>query len=169
MRALQVRPGDEVIVPPYTFIASAMAVLYVGAAPVFVDVDPRTHLLDPALIESAITSRTEAIMPVHLAGRPCEMDQINRAAADHGLAVVEDAAQAIGAEWQGRRVGAIGDTGTFSFQNSKNITAGEGGAITTDSTEPADRCYSLANVGRVREGACDQHDTLGYNLRMTEM
>jgi len=125
LRAVGVQPGEEVIVPPYTFIASASSVLDVGAVAVFADIDPTTLTLDPQAVEAAITPRTRAIIAVHIAGRPCDMDSLTEIARKHGLALIEDAAQAHGASWKGRRVGAIGDAGGFSFQASKNITAGE--------------------------------------------
>ncbi|MGW5358892.1 DegT/DnrJ/EryC1/StrS family aminotransferase [Actinopolymorpha pittospori] len=168
LRAAGVGIGDEVVVPPYTFIASAAAVTFVGAVPVFADVQPDTHLLDPVAAEAAITPRTRAVMPVHIAGRPCDMDAFTALGRAHGIAVIEDAAQAHGAEWRGRRVGAIADLGTFSFQSSKNMSAGEGGAVVTNDDRLADRLYSLANVGRVRGGGWYQHEHLGYNLRLTE-
>jgi dTDP-4-amino-4,6-dideoxygalactose transaminase len=168
LRAAGVGIGDEVIVPPYTFIATASAALFVGAVPVFADIDPDTHLLDPVAAEAAVTERTKAVVVVHLAGRPADMDAFRALGARHGLTVIEDAAQAHGAAYKGRPVGAIGDLGTFSFQSSKNITAGEGGAVLTDSAELAGALYSLVNVGRVPGGGWYQHETVGYNLRLTE-
>jgi dTDP-4-amino-4,6-dideoxygalactose transaminase len=168
MRALDIGPGDEVITTPYTFIATVNVILSVGAVPVFVDIDAHTCLMDTDLLEAAITGRTKAIMPVHLAGCPVDMDAIMDIASRHGLAVVEDACQAWGAEWCGRRVGAIGDLGTFSFQASKNITAGEGGIIVTNDEELAERCWSLHNVGRTRDGAWYEHAVIGWNYRLTE-
>ncbi len=168
LRAVGVKPGEEVIVPPYTFIASASSVLDVGAVPVFADIDPTTMTLDPQAVEAAITPRTSAIMAVHIAGRPCDMDALTEIARKHGLALIEDAAQAHGASWKGRRVGAIGDAGGFSFQASKNITAGEGGAVTTDSDEIAEKVWSLHNCGRSRVGEWYAHYIIGGNHRMTE-
>ncbi|GAA1572148.1 3-amino-5-hydroxybenzoate synthase [Kribbella karoonensis] len=168
LRAAGVGIGDEVIVPPYTFIATASAALFVGAVPVFADVDPDTHLLDPAAAEAAITERTKAIVVVHLAGRPADLDAFTALGERRGLTIVEDAAQAHGAAYKGRPVGAIGDLGTFSFQSSKNITAGEGGVVLTESAELAGAVYSLVNVGRVPGGGWYQHETVGYNLRLTE-
>ncbi|MFD3405305.1 DegT/DnrJ/EryC1/StrS family aminotransferase [Kribbella sp. NPDC058693] len=168
LRAAGVGIGDEVIVPPYTFIATASAALFVGAVPVFADVDPDTHLLDPVAAEAAITARTKAVIVVHLAGRPADLDAFTALGARHGLTVVEDAAQAHGAAYKGRPVGAIGDLGTFSFQSSKNITAGEGGAVLTDNERLAGALYSLVNVGRVPGGGWYQHEAVGYNLRLTE-
>ena len=168
LRAVGVGVGDEVVVPPYTFIASAAAALFVGAVPVFADVDPGTHLLNAEAAAAALTSRTKAVMPVHIAGRPCDMDAFTALGREHGVAIVEDSAQAHGAQWRGRSVGAIGDLGTFSFQTSKNISAGEGGAAVTNDERLADLLYSLANVGRVRGGGWYQHEHVGLNLRLTE-
>jgi len=168
LRAVGLEAGDEVIVPPYTFIATASACLMVNAVPVFVDIEPVSYNLDPACIEPALTDRTRAIIAVHIAGCPADMDAINAIARKHGLRVVEDAAQAVAAEWKGRRVGAIGDIGTLSFQSSKNLNCGEGGACLTDQDDLADRCWSYSNVGRVREGAWYQHPLLGWNYRITQ-
>jgi len=168
LRAVGVRAGDEVIVPPYTFIASASSALTVGAIPVFADVDPDTYNLDPSKVEAAITEKTKAILAVHLGGRPADMDGIMAVARKHGLKVIEDAAQAHGAAWRGRRVGAIGDAGTFSFQSSKNLTAGEGGIVLTNDPEVHARAWSLHNCGRVPEGEWYEHPILGWNMRMTE-
>jgi dTDP-4-amino-4,6-dideoxygalactose transaminase len=168
MRVLGIGTGDEVITTPYSFVATPSAAFLAGARPVFVDIDPETYLIDPGQIESAITERTRAIVPVHIAGCPCDMDAIMDIARRRGLYVVEDACQAWGASWRGTPVGAIGDLGCFSFQASKNINAGEGGAIISNNTELAERSWSLHNVGRVREGAWYQHEFLGWNYRMTE-
>jgi dTDP-4-amino-4,6-dideoxygalactose transaminase len=168
LMAIGVDYGDEVIVPPYTFLATASACLLVGAVPVFVDVDAGTYNLDPEKIEEAITPRTKAIIPVHIGGCPADLERILEIARKHNLLVIEDACQAHGAAWNGRRVGAIGDLGCFSFQSSKNLNAGEGGMILTDSQEIADRCWSVHNCGRVREGAWYQHEVLGGNFRMTQ-
>ncbi|MDX3005536.1 DegT/DnrJ/EryC1/StrS family aminotransferase [Kribbella solani] len=167
-QAAGVRAGDEVVVPPYTFIATVSAVLFLQAIPVFADVDPETHLLDPAAVEKVITPRTRAVVAVHIGGRPCDLDALTEVCTRNGVALVEDAAQAHGASWRGRRVGAIGDLGTFSFQSSKNLSAGEGGIIVTNRAELNDAVYPLVNVGRTRDGAWYQHDHLGYNLRLTE-
>ena len=168
LRALGIGPGDEVITTPYTFVATPSAAFLTGARPTFVDINPSTYLLDPAQVEKAITPRTKAIMPVHVAGCPVDMDGITDVARRHNLFVIEDACQAWGAAWNGRPVGAIGDLGCFSFQASKNINAGEGGALVTNSSELAERCWSLHNVGRIRTGAWYQHEFLGWNYRMTE-
>ena len=168
LRALDIGVGDEVIVPPYTFIATASAALMLGAIPVFVDVDPETLLIDPAGIDAAVTARTRAIMPVHHGGSPVDMDGVMAAAARHGLRVVEDAAQAHGAAWRGRPVGAIGDIGVFSFQSTKPINAGEGGMMVTDDDTLDELLWSYRNVGRRRGGEWYEHVRLGWNLRMSE-
>jgi dTDP-4-amino-4,6-dideoxygalactose transaminase len=166
--AIGIDYGDEVIVPPYTFIATASACLMVGAIPVFVDIDPGTYNLAPARIEEAITPQTRAIIPVHIGGCPADLDRILEIARRHDLIVIEDACQAHGAAWNGRRVGAIADLGCFSFQSSKNLNAGEGGIILSDKQDLYDRCWSVHNCGRVREGAWYQHEVLGGNFRMTQ-
>ena len=168
LRTLGVGCGDEVIVPPYTFIATASSVLAVSAAPVFVDIEPDTLNIDPARIEAAITPRTKAIIPVHIAGRPADMDAVLAIARKHNLIVIEDAAQAHAASWNGKHVGAIGNAGTFSFQASKNINAGEGGIVLTNDEETADKLWSVANVGRTLKGKWYEHHVLGGNFRMTE-
>jgi dTDP-4-amino-4,6-dideoxygalactose transaminase len=140
--------GDEVIVSPYTFSATYNAILIQKALPVFADTDPATLTMDPASIESRITERTRAILPVHIYGMPCDMDPINALAKKHKLMVVEDACQAWLAEYKGRMCGTLGDLGCFSFQNSKHIPSGEGGAVTGNSDELLDRCHSFHNCGR---------------------
>lgn len=144
---LGVAEGDEVIVPPYTFIATISAVLANGAMPVFVDVDPETFQIDPDKIEKKITSRTKAILPVHILGLPADMDRIMKIAKAHDLLVLEDACQAHLAEIDHVKVGTIGDAGCFSFQNSKNLPIGEGGAIVSNNSEFIDRCFSYHNFG----------------------
>jgi dTDP-4-amino-4,6-dideoxygalactose transaminase len=168
LKAAGVKYGDEVIVPPYTFMATASAVLEVGAIPVFVDIDPHTFCLDPNKIEAAITAKTKAIIPVHLGGHTADMDRIMEIAEYRNLLVIEDAAHAHGAEWKGVRVGAIGHMGSFSFQSSKNLCCGEGGIIVTNHEEYADKCYSYHNCGRIRGGAKYEHHLLGQNYRMGE-
>lgn len=168
LRALGIGCGDEVIVPPYTFIATASSVLACSATPVFVDIEPVTLNMDPARIEEAITSRTKAIIPVHIAGCPADLDGIQEVARKHNLLLIEDAAQAHGAAWKGRRVGALGACGTFSFQASKNLNAGEGGALVTDDEVVADKLWSVHNVGRTKGGKWYEHHVLGGNFRMTE-
>ncbi len=158
-------PGDEVITTPFTFIASANSVLYVGARPVFVDIDPDTFNIDPTQIEKAITPRTKAIMPVHLFGLPADMDPIQEIANRHHLVVIEDACQSHGAEYKGKRVGSMG-TGCFSLYPTKNMTSAEGGMITTDDREIADKCRLLRQHGMRRRY---YHDELGFNFRMTDI
>ena len=169
LHVLDVDAGDEVIVSPYTFIASYNSILTNMALPVFADTDPATLTMDPASIESRITERTRAIMPVHIFGMPCDMDAINAIAAKHKLAVVEDACQAWLAEYKGRKCGTLGDLGCFSFQESKHLSPGEGGAITGMSDELIDKCNSFHNCGR----ACGTNKgngsfTRGNNYRMTQ-
>ena len=148
LHVMDVDAGDEVIVSPYTFIATYNAILINKALPVFADTDPATLTMDPASIESRITERTRAILPVHIYGMPCDMDPINAIARKHKLAVIEDACQAWLAEYKGRKCGTLGDLACFSFQNSKHIPSGEGGAVTGNSDELLDRCHSFHNVGR---------------------
>ncbi|MBI4761643.1 MAG: DegT/DnrJ/EryC1/StrS family aminotransferase [Chloroflexota bacterium] len=165
MLAHDIGEGDEVITSAFTFIASANSVLYAGARPVFVDIDPRTFNLDVNQIEAAITPRTKAILPVHLYGLACDMDPIMNLAEKHGLAVIEDACQSHGAEYKGRKVGSFG-TGTFSLYPTKNITSGEGGMITTNDAAIDEKCRVLRQHGmRVRY----YHDELGFNFRMTDI
>lgn len=168
LRAMDIGPGDEVIVPPYTFIASASSILQVGAVPIFVDIDPTTYNLDPARVEAAITPRTRALMPVHFGGQSADMDAIGAIARRHGLRVLEDAAHAHGAEWKGRKCGALGDAGSFSFQASKNMTAGEGGIITTNDAALAELCRSYLWAGRMAGRPWYEHHRLGWNYRITE-
>ncbi len=158
-------PGDEVITTSFTFIATANSILYVGAKPVFVDIEPDTFCIAPNQIEARITPRTKAILPVHLFGHPAEMDAIVEIAGRHGLAIIEDAAQAHGAEYHGRKVGSFG-TGIFSFYPTKNMTTGEGGMVTTDDDTLAERLRLLRNHGMPRRYV---HEVLGYNFRMTDI
>jgi dTDP-4-amino-4,6-dideoxygalactose transaminase len=164
-----VRPGDEVILPPYTFIATASIVLEANCVPVFVDIDPGTYNLDPSKIEAAITKRTKAIIPVHFAGQACDMDGIMAIAKKHNLCVIEDACHGHGAEYKGRKLGSIGDAGCFSFQSSKNLTSGEGGMVITNDEKLYDMMNSLRNVGRVKGGQWYEHHNLGCNYRMTQL
>jgi len=168
LRALGVGNGDEVIVPPYTFIATATAPMLIGATPVFCDIDISTFNLDPARLEAAITPRTKAILPVHFAGLAADMGAIGAIAARHGIPVLEDAAHGHGGSWCGRPLGSIGVAATFSFQASKNMTAGEGGLITTGNAELAEICESLVWVGRKVGRPWYEHHRLGWNYRMTE-
>lgn len=168
LRALGVGSGAEVIVPPYTFLATASAVLQINALPVFADIDPETYNIDPAAVESAITPRTRAVIAVHLGGQPADLDALTDVCHRHGLALIEDAAHAHGAQWRGRQVGSFGDFGSWSFQASKNLSAGEGGALTTDNADLARAAYSLHNCGRSPGGPWHEHQQLGGNYRLTE-
>lgn len=167
LRVVGVGPGDEVIVPPYTFIATANAVRLVGAMPVFVDVEPDTYNLDMDRMIEAIGPRTKAVIPVHFAGLPVDMDRLLEMAAAHGLAVIEDAAHAHGSTWQGTPAGSLGQIGSFSLQQSKNLTAGEGGILITNDDDLAQKLWSFANQGRTPGGLWYEHGMLGSNLRMT--
>ncbi|MCD6235986.1 MAG: DegT/DnrJ/EryC1/StrS family aminotransferase [Thaumarchaeota archaeon] len=168
LKAMGLNPGDEVIVPAYTFIATATSALDLGLKVVYADIDPETYTIDPESARRTVTDKTKAIIPVHVAGRPADMDALTDLAEEKSLMILEDAAQAHGAEWKERRVGAIGDAGIFSFYQSKNITCGEGGAVTTNIDEIADKVWSLRNVGRPREGPWYEHRIYGWNYRITE-
>jgi len=167
LRALGVGPGDEVITAANSFVASASAIAFTGAKPVLVDIDPLTYNINPDLVESAITPRTKAIMPVHLYGQSADMDRIVAIARRRGLKVIEDACQAIGSEFKGRRAGAIGDIGTFSFYPAKNLGAyGDGGALVTNDKKIAERVRMLRNYGQ-REKY--HHVYLAYNRRLDSL
>ncbi|MEQ1708153.1 MAG: DegT/DnrJ/EryC1/StrS family aminotransferase [Terricaulis sp.] len=167
MLAADIGPGDEVITTPFTFVASVAAIWYSGAKPVFVDIDPRTYLIDANKIEAAITPKTKAILPVHLYGQACDMDPIMAIAKKHGLIVIEDACQAHGAEYHGRRVGGIGDLAAFSFYPGKNLGAyGEGGMTTTNNAEYARKIRMLRDWGAEKKY---QHVLKGYNMRLEGM
>ena len=164
LRAAGVKPGDEVITSDFSFFASAGVVSRLGAKPVFVDIEPDTYNIDPAKIEAAITPRTKAVVPVHLYGQLADMDPIMAVARKHNLKVIEDAAQAIGAEYKGRKAGSIGDLGCFSFYPSKNLGAGgDGGMIVTNSQEIYNLCRSLRVHG---ENPKYYYHTIGYNSRL---
>lgn len=163
--AHDIGPGDEVITSAFSFVATVNAILYVGARPVFADVDERTFNLDAGAVADAVTPRTRAVVPVHLYGLPCDMDDITDVAARHGLALIEDAAQAVGATYRGRPVGTFG-TGCFSLYATKNVACGEGGVVTTDDDRLADRVRLLRQHGMRTRYA---YETLGFNLRMTDL
>lgn len=167
LRAAGVGPGDEVLVPPYTFIATASAAAYIGAKPVFVDVDA-TWNMNPDLVEAAITDRTKAIVPVHFGGLVADMDYLSAIAEDRGVALIEDACHSWGGKWKGKGTGALGLGGVFSFQMSKNITAAEGGAIVSDDDAFAEAARSIANCGRGGDSGWYGHVRVGTNSRMTE-
>jgi 3-amino-5-hydroxybenzoate synthase len=168
LAALGVRPRDEVIVPDFTFIATASAVLAAGALPVLVDVTPDTYCLDPDLVEEKITDSTKAIIAVHMGGHPADLDRLSEIARRHGIRLVEDSAHAHGSEWKGRKIGAIGDIGTFSFQASKLITAGEGGIIITNDDELERLARSVHDCGRMPGEWFYSHFIYGSNYRLSE-
>ena len=168
LKGLGVGPGDEVIVPPYTFIATASAVLMVNAIPIFADIEYDTFNIAPQRVEEAVTPRTKAIIPVHFAGQAADMDSLLNIAKRCNLLVVEDAAHAHGATWDGKGLGSIGHAGTFSFQASKNMTAGEGGLITTNDRDLAEVCESYIWGGRKIGRPWYEHHRLSWNYRMTE-
>ncbi len=168
LRALGVKPGHEVIVPAYTFIATASAPALLGAKPVFVDIEPDTCNIAPRRVSEAITPKTRAVVPVHMGGQPADMDAINEIARGHGLSVLEDAAQAHGASYKGRKCGSLGEAGAFSFQVSKNVSGGEGGIVTTNDLTTAEVCDSLVWVGRKKDDPWYGHHYLAGNARMTE-
>ena len=165
LKAIDIGPGDEVISPAFTFIATANAILYQGSKPVFVDVDPRTFNIDPQDLQEKITTRTKAIIGVHLYGQPFDLRAVQQICDDHHLALIEDCAQAHGAEYDGRRVGGFG-TGCFSFYPTKNMTTGEGGMITTNDDLLAAKLRLMRNHGDTGKY---NHVTLGYNYRMTNI
>jgi dTDP-4-amino-4,6-dideoxygalactose transaminase len=166
--AAGIQAEDEVIVPPYTFISTASAVIEANAIPVFADVELETFNLDPRAVAAAITPRTKAIIPVHFAGQPAAMDRLMALAREHRLVVIEDAAHAHGASDSGRPAGSIGDMASFSFQSSKNLTAGEGGIITTNDDATAEACRSIHNCGRVPDGIWYEHHVVAGNYRLGE-
>lgn len=169
IRALGISEGDEVIVPSFTFIAAASAIRYERATPVFVDIEPTTLNIDTAKIEAAITPRTRAILAVHTFGIPANMDAILEVAKRHHLFVIEDACEAIGAEFHNRRLGSFGDAAVFAFYPNKQITTGEGGIIVTRGESLANRMRALRNQGRYPGDDWCQHSELGYNYRLPEM
>lgn len=166
--AAGLRADDEVIVPAYTFLSTASAVVEANCVPVFVDIDLQTFNIDPRAVEAAITPRTRAIIPVHFAGQPADMDAIMAIARRHDLFVLEDAAHAHGASHRGRSAGSIGHAASFSFQSSKNLTAGEGGIVTTNDEALAAACRSIHNCGRVPEGVWYEHHVISGNYRLGE-
>ena len=166
--ALGVRPGDEVLVPTLTFVACANSVVYCGATPVFVDVDPEIWSIDASKIEAQITKKTRGIIAVHLRGHPADMDAILKIARQHGLFVVEDAAQAHGARVHGKAVGSLGDIATFSFFGNKMLTTGEGGMVTTDDDGMAEHIRLLKNQGMTQKRRY-WHPVIGYNYRLTNV
>ena len=168
MEALGIGPGDEVIVPNFTFIATASAVLFANALPVLVDVDPESYCLDPALTEAAITPRTKAIVAVHMGGHPADLDALQDLAKKHGIALVEDSAHAHGSEWNGKKIGTFGKAATFSFQASKLMTAGEGGMIISNDDAFERRARSVHDCGRMPGEWFYSHFIYGSNYRLSE-
>jgi dTDP-4-amino-4,6-dideoxygalactose transaminase len=168
LMAAGIKAGDEVVVPPYTFLATATAVVEANAVPVFADIDLETFNLDPKAIEAAITPRTRVIMPVHMAGQPANMGAIMAIAKRHKLVVIEDAAHAHAALYRDRAAGSIGHMGSFSFQSSKNLTCGEGGIITTNDDQLAEACRSIHNCGRITGGLWYEHHVMSANYRLGE-
>jgi perosamine synthetase len=169
IQAIGVKPGDEVITTPFSFVASANCVLMAQARPVFVDVDASTWNIDPGLIERAITLKTTAIIPVDVFGQVADMDAILSIARKRGLAVIEDACEALGGRYKGRAAGSLGDVGVFGFYPNKQLTTGEGGMIVTDDAELARLCRSTRNQGRDGSGAWLAHARLGYNYRLSDI
>ena len=164
--ASRIKSGDEVITTPFTFISTATPILFCRAKPVFADINPRTFNIDPEKIEKMITSKTKAILPVHLYGQPCEMDKIREIADKHNLIVIGDACQAHGAEYKGKKIGCIDDAGCFSFYPTKNMTTGEGGMVTTNDNGMAEKIRMLRNHGQSRRYS---YSMVGYNFRMTDI
>jgi perosamine synthetase len=169
VRAFEIGPGDEVITTPFSFIASTNCILFERATPVFVDIEPETLCIDPALVERAITPRTKAILAVDVFGHPAELPAIEEIARAHGLQLIEDSAESLGSTLGGRPCGSFGDAGIFGFYPNKQITTGEGGAIVTDDARIAELCRSMADQGRGAEEAWLHHVRLGYNYRLDEM
>jgi len=169
MLALGIGPGDEVITTPFTFIASATSIMMAGAKPVFVDIDPVSLNLDAAKIESAISEKTKAVLPVEIFGNPIGMDKVCEIANKHSLAVIEDSCEALGSELNGKKVGTFGTVSVFAFYPNKQVTTGEGGIILTDEDDLADMCVSLRNQGRGKATGWLGHERLGYNFRLSDI
>ncbi|HEY2219966.1 MAG TPA: DegT/DnrJ/EryC1/StrS family aminotransferase [Gaiellaceae bacterium] len=169
MRLAGIEAGDEVITSPYSFVASANCAIYEGATPIFADIDPDTLNLDPAAVEAAVTPRTRAVVAVDIFGYPCELDELRAICDRHGLALVEDACEALGARYKGRPLGSHGHPATFAFYPNKQITTGEGGAVVTGSSEEHELLVSLRNQGRLETSSWLQHGRLGYNYRLDDV
>src|SRR5450755_3137122 len=168
LKAVGIRPGDEVLVPAYTWEGTVGPVLLVNAVPVFVDVDPETYCMDARAAEAAITPKTRAILPVHLGMRFADMDALPEIARKHSLKIVEDCAHAHGGKWRGKGAGSMGDLGAFSFQSSKLITSGEGGVVLTNNLEYMERVQSYINAGRASLTDQFHHRIVGFNYRLGE-
>jgi perosamine synthetase len=169
MRIAGLEQGDEVVTTPFSFVASANCILYEGATPVFADIDPRTLNLDPSAVEAAVTPRTKAILAVDIFGYPAEYTELEAIAERHGLKIVEDACEALGAEYEGRPVGSRGAPATFAFYPNKQMTTGEGGAVAVASEEEWEVLKSLSNQGRSDSGEWLTHSRLGYNYRLDDI
>jgi perosamine synthetase len=169
MHLAGVGPGDEVITSPYSFVASANCAIYEGATPVFADIDPRSFNLDPAAVEAAVTPRTKAVVAVDIFGYPCELDELLAICDRHGLALVEDACEALGALYKGRPIGSHGHPAVWAFYPNKQVTTGEGGAVTTGSAQEHDLLVSLRNQGRLETSSWLQHGRLGFNYRLDDI
>jgi perosamine synthetase len=169
MRLAGVGPGDEVITSPYSFVASANCAIYEGATPVFADIDPLTFNLDPAAVEAAITPNTKAIVAVDIFGYPCELDPLLTLCERHGIAMIEDACEALGAHYKGKPLGSHGHPAVWAFYPNKQMTTGEGGAVTTASAEQHELLVSLRNQGRLETSSWLQHGRLGYNYRLDDL
>lgn len=168
LTAMGIGRGDEVIVPAMTFISTALAVLACGAIPILVDITPDTFCIMPEEVEMAITERTRAVIPVHMAGHACDMSKICEIAHKNNIKVIEDAAHGHGGEWENKRIGSFGDAAIFSFQNGKLMTCGEGGAVVTNSKKLYETMYLMQDVGRPRNDKIYQHIVMGSNFRMNE-
>ncbi|MER3410014.1 MAG: hypothetical protein C4306_07935 [Thermoleophilia bacterium] len=169
VRLAGVGPGDEVVTSPFSFVASANCAIYEGARPVFADIDPRTLTLDPGAVEAALTSRARAVLAVDIFGYPCELDQLKAICDRHGLALIEDACEALGALYKGRPVGSHGHLAVFAFYPNKQMTTGEGGMVVTGSEEEWRLLKSLSNQGRADAGGWLEHARLGYNYRLSDV
>lgn len=167
--ALGIKDGDEVITTPFSFVSSSNCMLFERAKPVFVDIDEKTYNMDTQQIEAKITDRTKAILPVHVFGQPANMTEVRKIALKHGLAIIEDSCEAIGAEWNGKKSGTMSDAGVFAFYPNKQMTTGEGGIVVTNNENIAKMCYSLRNQGRGIDSQWLYHVRLGYNYRMNDI
>src|SRR5205814_4803391 len=168
-RLAGISPGDEVITSPYSFVASANCFIYEGGTPVFADIDRRTLNLDPAAVEAAVTERTKAIVAVDIYGYPCELDELRAIADRHGLALIDDSCEALGAEYRGAPLGSHGTSGVFAFYPNKQLTTGEGGMVVTHSEEEWHLIRSLRNQGRPEPGGWLEHVRLGFNYRLSDV
>ena len=169
IKAAAISDADEVITSPFSFVASANCILFERGVPVFADIDPVSWNLDASLMEQALSPRTRAILPVHAFGRPCEMHKILEFAARHGLSVIEDSCEAIGATHNGKAVGTFGQTGVFAFYPNKQVTTGEGGMVVTNDDKLAALCRSWRNQGRDEQNGWLQHQRMGYNYRLSDL